>query len=239
MDSMEVRLRAGSGESFAAYLSVPAATEAVPAIVVLQEIFGVNEFIRSVVDRFAALGYIAIAPDLFWRQSPGQSLDPVSNLDRDMALSLMKGMDQKGAIADALVAADYVRGLPACNGRVGAVGYCLGGKLAYLASTQPGIAAAVSYYGTGIQAVLGEVGNVKCGLLLHMGTDDQHFPLDARAAILEAMGAIGDRAAVMLYEGAGHAFARPGGTYHAPSAERAEKATVDFLEAQLGSPGRR
>src|SRR3546814_1396681 len=98
-------------------------------IVVLQEIFGVNANMRAVSDAFSAAGFNAIVPDLFWRQQPDVDLDPAT--DRERATELMKGLNTELAVADALVAADYLRTLDGANGKVGAVGYCLGGKLAF------------------------------------------------------------------------------------------------------------
>ena len=138
MTASTVQLAAEADKSFNAYLAVPSAPSG-QAVVLLQEIFGINANMRGIADEYAAEGYIAVAPDLFWRQRPGVQLDPNKPEDRETATSLMKGLDQARAVDDALLAAAHVRSLPAFAGKIGAVGYCLGGKLAYLLATRPGI----------------------------------------------------------------------------------------------------
>jgi len=224
-------VRIEGGSSFDAYLASPDRPNGA-GIVVLQEIFGVNANMRSVADELAAAGFTAIVPDLFWRQQPGVELDPAT--DRDRASELMKGLDPELAVQDALLAADYVRTLKGANGKVGAVGYCLGGKLAYLLSMKAGIDVAVSYYGVAIQAALGRIGDVRSPLLLHIAEQDHLCPPEAQAAIEQAAVQHRDRIQVMRYSGVGHAFARRGSpVFDRQSAERADKATKDFLSARL------
>ena len=231
--SRDVELKSKDGGTFSAYLTVPDKPNG-GAVVVLQEIFGLNANIRRVVDRLAKDGYIAIAPDLFWRQEPGVQLDPSSEADRLRATALLKGLDQPLAVEDALAAADHVRQLAGATGKVGAVGYCLGGKLAYLLAMRPGIDASVSYYGVAIQAALDQIGKVRCKLLLHIAEQDHLCPGEAQAAIAAAAAPHADLISVMNYPGVGHAFARQGGaTFDALSAERADKATLALLRTQL------
>jgi hypothetical protein len=113
-----------------------------PAVVILQEIFGINANMRSVADNYAARDFVAIVPDLFWRQEKGLQLDPSVPEDRDRATTLMKGLDIELAVQDALAAVDYLRTDQHVSGGIAAVGYCLGGKLAYLLAMQPGVDAA-------------------------------------------------------------------------------------------------
>jgi carboxymethylenebutenolidase len=176
MSGQDVSVRAANGAEFTAFLTVPAArseSTRAPAVLVLQEIFGVNAFVRGVCDRLADAGFIAIAPDLFWRQEPGIQL---SESDLEPALRLLQGLDQEEAISDCSDAVAYVRALPNCSGRVGAVGYCLGGKLAYLMAMRSKVAAAVSYYGVGIEGVLDEANARTAPLLLHIAADDALCP---------------------------------------------------------------
>lgn len=232
MASSTVTIKAGAGETFSAYLATPEQPNGA-VIVVLQEIFGINANIRSIADAYAGEGYIAIAPDLFWRQQPNVELDPASAEDRDKATGLLMGLDHPLAIADALSAADHARALPGATGVVGAVGYCLGGKLAFMLATQPGIDAAVSYYGVAIQGALDAFANLKAPVLLHLAGDDHLCPPEAQAAITQAA-AQSDKAEVMLYPGVGHAFARSGGSgYDDASATRANDATRAFFERAL------
>jgi len=231
MVASTVTLRTESGSTFNAYLAEPKRPNGA-GVVVLQEIFGVNANMRLAADALAAAGFTAIVPDLFWRQEPGVELDPAT--DRDRATELMKGLDPGLAVQDALWAANYVRMFDGANGKVGAVGYCLGGKLAYLLSMKAGIDAAASYYGVGIQGGLDQMGAVRCPLLLHVAEEDQLCPPEAQAAIEQAAGAHSKRVKVMRYPGVGHAFARRGSpVFDQQSAERADTATIELLRTHL------
>jgi carboxymethylenebutenolidase len=224
-------LRTDAGSSFGAYLARPDRPNHA-GIVILQEIFGVNSNMRSVADALATAGFTAIVPDLFWRQQPGVELDPAT--DRERATELMRGLDPDLAVQDALLAADYVRTLPGANGKVGAVGYCLGGKLAYLLSMQAGIDAAVSYYGVAIQGALDRIEAVRAPLLLHIAEEDTLCPPEAQAAIEHAAAQYRDHITVIRYPGLGHAFARRGSpTFDRAAAERADEATTKLLRSNL------
>jgi carboxymethylenebutenolidase len=231
MVATTVTLRADAGLSFAAYLARPDRPNGA-GVVVLQEIFGVNSNMRTVADDLAAAGFTAIVPDLFWRQQPGVELDPAT--DRERATHLMRGLDLGLAVQDALLAASYVRTLDGANGKVGAVGYCLGGMLAYLLSMKAGIDAAASYYGVGIQGALNQMRAVRNPLLLHIAEEDQLCPPEAQAAIEQAAEAHANHVEVMRYPGVGHAFARHGSpVFDRQSAERADTATMELLRAHL------
>lgn len=232
MSHLNVELVSHDGQKFGAYLATPTRPTG-GSVVVLQEIFGINANVRSIADDFAAAGYYAIAPDLFWRQEVGVELNPGQEADREKATALLKGLDLPNAVADALIAADYAGSLPNANGKVAAVGYCLGGKLAYILATKPSIAAAASYYGVAIQASLDKVPEIKAPLLLHIAEQDHLCPPEAQTEIEEAMAA-SDLVTVLRFPGVGHAFARRGGaTFDAASAERADKATADLLARVL------
>jgi carboxymethylenebutenolidase len=137
-----VSLRTDAGSSFGAYLAKPDRPNHA-GVVILQEIFGVNANMRSVAAASATAGFTAIVPDLFWRQQPSVELDPAT--DRERATELVSGLDSDLAVQDALLAADYVGTVHGANGKVGAIGHCLGGKLGNLLSMHAGIDAAVSY----------------------------------------------------------------------------------------------
>jgi carboxymethylenebutenolidase len=231
MFASTVTLRTDAGSSFGAYLAGSNRPNGA-SVVVLQEIFGVNANMRSVAEGLATAGFTAIVPDLFWRQQPGVELNPAT--DRERATELMKGLDQDLAVMDALLAAHYVRTLNGGNGKVGAVGYCLGGKLAYLLSMEAGIDAAASYYGVAIQGALDRMGAVRCPLVLHIAEEDQLCPPEAQAAIEQAAAQHSDRVKVMRYAGVGHAFARRGSpVFDQQAAERADNATKELLRANL------
>lgn len=235
MSFKDVEITARDGGRFRAYLAQPHEPRG-PVVVVLQEIFGINANIRTQTDDFAAAGYIAIAPDLFWRQKPGLQLDPAREDDRAAATALLKGLDHDLAIEDAIAALDYARTLPGANGRVASVGYCLGGKLSYVLSTRYPMDVCVSYYGVGIQGALDLAPQVKGKLLLHIAGEDHLCPPEAQAQIVAAMCPHGERIRVETYPGAGHAFARRGGAaYNAAAAERANAATFALL-ASLEAP---
>lgn len=235
MTNSRVTLTSRDGGAFAAYLSLPDAPNG-GSVVILQEIFGINQNIRSVCDTFAQAGFNAIAPDLFWRQEPGVELNPASEPDRERATALLKGLDQQLAVEDALVAADHIRGLQGANGKVAAVGYCLGGKLAYLMATRVGIDAAVSYYGVAIQASLDQAAKVRGPLLLHIAEQDHLCPPEAQQAIEDAMAPYPDRVTVMRYPNVGHAFARRASpVFNDAAAERADAATLALLQANVAT----
>ncbi|MEH3036417.1 MAG: dienelactone hydrolase family protein [Sphingomonas adhaesiva] len=231
MPSSFIPVPAGRDERFDAYLATPDSPNG-GSIVVLQEIFGVNGYIRSVCDAFAAEGYFAIAPDLFWRQERLVALDPAVPDQMQRALALSQSLDHGQAVADALAAAAVAREQPGANGKVAAVGFCLGGKLAYLMAMEPGIDAGVAYYGVAIQASLADMGKVTAPLLLHIAADDHLCPPDAQAAIAAAA-AENPKVEIITHDGVGHGFARRGPTYDAVAAERADAATAQRLRASL------
>ena len=237
MSSTRIEIDLPSGERMPAYLALPDTGASDAGVVLLQEIFGVNANMRGVADDYAARGIVAIVPDLFWRQEPGVDLDPSSAADRDRATELMKGMDQPQAVQDALAAAAYLRAMDGGPAKIGAVGYCLGGKLAFLMATGPGVDAAVSYYGVAIQASLDKASELRCSLLLHIAGEDHLCPPKAQARITDTLAPIAG-VTIINYPGVGHAFARKGGQgYDAASAERADSATAAFFQTHLGGAG--
>jgi carboxymethylenebutenolidase len=230
-----IKVEAADEGSFACYVAHPVRPNGA-VLVVLQEIFGVNADIRAIVDGFATQGFLAFAPDLFWRQEPAVELDPSSATARERATTLMKGLSPPQAVEDAATAIQSISSLFAPQARAFAVGYCLGGKLAYLLAARGAVEGAVSYYGVGIQGVLEEATHLKGLLLLHVAADDHLCPPEAQRKITEALAPLGDRASVLTYPGVGHAFARRGGTaFNEQAAHRANQATTEFLQAALAS----
>lgn len=218
-----IRLRASDGFSVSAYRGTPAGT-AIGGLVVVQEIFGVNGHIRNVVDRFAADGFLAIAPALFDRIAPGIEIG-YSPAD------IEKGMEirAKTTSEDALRDIEAAREALATAGRVGVIGYCWGGFLAWLSATRlPGFSAAVVYYGGGIGAVAAEA--PRCPVLAHFGDKDQHIPL-ADVDKLKAHANV----EVHVYP-ADHGFnCDERGSYDKPSADKAQARTLAFLRRELGA----
>jgi carboxymethylenebutenolidase len=236
MASSDIQIDLLSGKKLPAYLARAVGQRARAGIVLLQEIFGINSNMRAVAHEYASRGYDAIAPDLFWRQEPGVQLDPSSSADRTRAGELMKGLDQPLAVEDALAAADYLRRLEGASGKVGAVGYCLGGKLAYLLACRQGIDASVSYYGVAIQTALDAARDLACPLLLHVALEDHLCPPEVYAVIKNTLGRL-NGVTILEYPDVGHAFARRGGaTFDAAASARAAAATEEFLTKTLNTP---
>ena len=221
------------GAACAAYLALPAHGTG-PGIVVIQEIFGVNQVMRDITDWFAARGFVAICPDLFWRQEPGVQLTDQRAAEWQHALQLYQGLDEAKAVADTAAAMAFVRQHPACTGKVGGVGFCLGGKLAYLLAAREAPDCAVGYYGVGIESALHEAPHIRCPLLLHIATQDQFCPAAAQAQMHQVLDGH-PRVTLHDYTQQDHAFARPGGAhYNAAAAELANLRTLEFLVRALG-----
>lgn len=217
--------------AFSAYVARPKAASA-PAIVVIQEIFGVNKVMRDICDGLAAQGYVAICPDLFWRIEPGIELTDKSEAEWQRAFELYQAFDVDKGIEDIEASIRAVRGRPECTGKVGVVGFCLGGLLAYLSATRTDADASVGYYGVGIQDKLNESHAIANPLLLHIATQDKFVPPEAQAKIREGLG---DNRHVTLYDyDADHAFARVDGTSRVEGCAQAANArTLDFFRQHL------
>jgi carboxymethylenebutenolidase len=215
---------------FAAYRVLPPGGRG-PGLLLCQEIFGVNAHIRRVAEQYALAGYVVLAPDLFWRSAPRVELG-YEGEDRQRAFALMQAYDTDAAIADLQMAMAALRGLPqTAHARSGAIGYCMGGRMAYLAAAEAGADAAVAYYGGGIQAQLQRASQITCAVQLHYAGHDDHIPPEAVDAVTSALG---KRAEVHVYDGAEHGFncwARA--SFHAPSAALAHARTLAFLAGKL------
>src|SRR5215210_7084515 len=155
-----ITITSSDGGEFAAYLAQPAGGPG-PGLVLLQEIFGVNQVMRDIADWYAARGFVVVCPDLFWRQAPGVELTDQTDADWQRAFALYQGLDEAQAVADAAAALTALRVHPACNGKVGAVGFCLGGKLAYLLAVRADPDCAVGYYGVGLENALAEAKSLR------------------------------------------------------------------------------
>ncbi|HZF39039.1 MAG TPA: dienelactone hydrolase family protein [Blastocatellia bacterium] len=220
------------GGEFAAYLALPASGSG-PGIVLLQEIFGVNQVMRSIADWYAQRGFVVICPDLFWRQERGVQLTDQTDAEWKRAFEFYQGLDEAKAVEDAGATLAFLRSHPACAGKVGAVGFCLGGKLAYLLAVRHHPDCSVGYYGVRIENALDEAANLGAPLMLHIAQKDQFCPPEAQAMIYAALD---DNPFVTLhdYDGQDHAFARVGGAhYDAASAELANLRTLEFFARNL------
>ncbi|MAQ71006.1 MAG: carboxymethylenebutenolidase [Alphaproteobacteria bacterium] len=224
----ELTIQAEDGGEFKAYAVFPE-TEKAPAVVVIQEIFGVNEIMRNTCKRLAAEGYIAICPDLFWRLEPGIELTDQTEEEWDKAFELMNAFDIDKGVEDISATLQTIRKDERCSGKVGAMGFCLGGKLAYLTATRTGSDATVGYYGVEIDKFINEKDGIKKPLMLHIAEEDQFVDKDAQAKI---KGGLENNPLVTLhsYPGMDHAFTRVGGDhYDETAAKTAHARTHDFL----------
>jgi carboxymethylenebutenolidase len=230
-----VKIKSFDGSEFDGYLAVPESGYG-PGIVVLQEIFGINKFIRSVADWYSAHGFVALCPDLFWRQERGVELTDKAE-DRNKAFAFYSGLDEAKAVEDGAAAMEFLRASPATNGRVGAVGFCLGGNLAYLLSVRFKPDCAVGYYGVSIEKSLGEAKNLTNSLMLHIAGQDKFCPPEARAQIHAALDA-NPLVTIHEYMENDHAFGRPGGEhYDAAAAELANLRSLEFMVRHLAGSG--
>jgi carboxymethylenebutenolidase len=219
--------------TFNAYVARPAKPSA-PAVVVIQEIFGVNQVMRDVTDGLAAEGYLAICPDLFWRIEPGIDITDRSEAEWKRAFELFNAFDVEAGVKDIATTIDAVRADTRCNGKVGAVGFCLGGLMAYLTAVRTDADASVGYYGVGLERYTAEAARLVNPLLLHVAEEDQFTPKPARDLILSAL-KNHPQIEIFTYPGRDHAFARPGGEhYDAADAALAESRTLDFFKRNLG-----
>ena len=230
--STYIEIDSGDVRTFRGYLAVPASGHG-PGIVLCQEIFGINAHMREVADFYAEEGYVVLAPDLFWRTAPGIELGDTGD-DMQRAFGLYQAFDVEAGVADIGRSVAALRALPACDGPVGALGFCLGGKLAYLAAARCGVDAAVGYYGVGIEQDLGLVDSIRCPIALHFAELDDFCPPAARAQVVEAFrGKAG--AQLFSYPGVGHAFARTNGDhFDKPSALMAHQRSIALFKSVMG-----
>ncbi|NDZ16246.1 carboxymethylenebutenolidase [Variovorax sp. WS11] len=228
---LQVPASDGSG-SFRAYLATPKAGKG-PGILLAQEIFGVNATMRQVADYYAEEGYVVLVPDLFWRQQPGVELGDTPD-DFQKAFGFYQGFDENKGVEDIAAAMAAVRARPEHAGKIGVLGFCLGGKLAYLAACRTDADVAVSYYGVGIENALDEAANIRGRLLLHIAELDKFCPPPAREKILAALDGK-PNVALHVYPGVDHAFARRGGEhFHKPSALMAHERSVAAFRQAMG-----
>ncbi len=203
MTSQWVTLNAADGGKFDAYLALPPAGKG-PGLVLFEEIFGVNRHIRAVADQYALAGFVVMAPDMFWRQEPHMELG-YEGADREKAVAAMKSADPAKLIEDIGATVKALRARPELSGgKVAALGFCMGGRLAYQAAATAGVDAAVCLYGGGIQGDLGRVANIKVPMQFHYGEKDAGIPMDAVEKVKAAFK--GKNAEFFVYPDAQHGF---------------------------------
>ena len=200
----------GSG-SFKAFVALPATLPA-GVVVVIQEIFGVNKSLRDTAYQFAEMGLIAVAPDLFWRLEPEVDLTDQTEAEWQKAFDLMKRFDEGRSISDLKATVSFARRMTGSNGKVGTVGYCLGGRLAFLMATRSDADINISYYGVKLDELLGELDQATHKLLVHIAGKDEFMPQAARNAVIAAS-AGNKHLETHIYPNAQHAFARLNGVH--------------------------
>lgn len=218
--------------SFKAYIARPEAAAA-PAVVVLQEIFGVNADLRETCDWLALHGFIAICPDLFWRQEPGVDLSAKTEAEWKKGFELYTAFNIDNGVNDIMVTVDAARSLKGCTGKVGLTGFCLGGLMTFITASRKKIDAAVAYYGGRTEEFLRDAETLHGPLMMHLAEEDEYIGKDAQRAIKLAL-QHKDNVELHSYPGCNHAFARhQGAHFDANAAELANSRTLRFFRTWL------
>lgn len=227
-----VMITAQDGGTFRAYLGKPR-TGSGPGIILFQEIFGVNEYIRSIADYFAEEGYVVIAPDLFWRIEPGVEFG-YEDADLKAAFAIYDKFDPQLAVRDIAATVSALRALPFCKGKIGGLGFCLGGKLVVMTAAQKLIECGVSYYGVGIEKLTKELGALDIPLVFHCAENDKFVPPEAVKAIRNATESR-PGVEIWVYPGADHGFSSPKrANYDRASAAAAHSRTIALFRRVMG-----
>lgn len=232
MRSKKVTIKARDEKEFSGYLALPDAGKG-PGLLLIQEIFGVNDHIKWVADMYAEQGYVVLAPDLFHRLAPDLSLG-YEGKDREEALEYYRRFDEEQGLSDLCDAAEYLCSRQEQTGGVAALGFCLGGKLAFRLAARTTLSAVVSYYGGGLVNHLNEASETRCPMLFHLAENDQSIPHDAVEKILTVMTSRpGCR--VYIYDNASHGFnCDMRSSYHQRSALLSQERTARFLTERIG-----
>jgi len=232
MSGQWIEIEANDGASFSGYLSTPRGGKG-PGIVLCQEIFGVNPYIQSVADYYAEEGYVVLAPDLFWRITPGIQLG-YTEKDFERAFQLFGQFDTDQGMNDISASVKTLRSRPEVVGKVGALGFCLGGRLAYLAAARSDVDCAVAYYGVTIDEYLNEASNINVPMALHFAENDQFAPM---ASVNNIQAALKDHVEteMFIYPGVDHGFSRnESGQFHKPTAQLAHQRSIALFRKTMG-----
>ncbi|MBJ2160401.1 dienelactone hydrolase family protein [Variovorax sp. IB41] len=228
-DSLQITTPGGN---IPAYIARPQRLPA-PAIVVVHEVFGVNADMRQSCEELAAQGYLAVCPDLFWRIAPAVELTDQTEAERAQALALYNAFDIDAGVNDIAAVVKATRGMPGATGRVGVVGYCLGGLLAFLTAARAGADAVAAYYPGNADKYIDEASCIASPLIVHLAEKDEYIPIDAQRKISSAL-ANHPQVQAYDYPACGHAFARHRGiNYDAEAAALANGRTAAFLALHL------
>ena len=232
MNARTVSIPSHDGQAFDAYLALPPKGTG-PGLVIIQEIWGVNAHIRAVADQYALDGYVVLAPDMFWRQKPGVDLQ-YTEADTKLAYQYMQALDGPNAVHDLVATAQALRARPELNGKIGSVGFCMGGRLSYALAASSATDAAVCYYGGGIQNNLALAPRIQVPIQFHYAALDDHIP-PAAVQSVQAAFAGHSQAQFHVYPGVGHGFncwGRP--MYNQRAAALARGRSLQFLSEVLG-----
>lgn len=231
----EIKIPGPDGGAFSAYVAMPENAEknSYPAMVVIQEIFGVNADMRAKCHDLAANGYVAICPDLFWRIEPDVQLVDSDEAQLNRAFELYGLFNEETGLSDLQTTLGYIRNSKECNGKAGAVGYCLGGKLAFMMACHTDVDAVVSYYGVAIDTLLDQCGGIQSPAVLHIAENDEFVDHAAQNKIVIEF-ENNDHVTTYIYDGADHAFARINGMhYKHDAATVANDRTDAFFKTHL------
>jgi carboxymethylenebutenolidase len=226
-----LRIKSSEG-SFNAYVTRPDALPR-PAIVVLHEVFGVNADLRATCDELAAEGFIAISPELFWRQERDVDLSVRSKADWEKGVSLYRAFDIDAGVRDVEATVIAARTLAGTTGQVGVMGYCLGGLLTYLTAARTQVDAAIAFHGGRTEEFLGEAADIDGPLQMHLAAEDEFIPKEAQRKIIAAL-AGHPKVEIHSYPGCRHAFSRHGGLhFDADAAQLSRTRVLEFLRRHL------
>jgi carboxymethylenebutenolidase len=229
-DTIDIKTPDGT---FHAYRAQPKVTPA-PAVVVLQEIFGINADVKETCQWLAQQGFIALAPDLFWRIEPGVSMSSLNEAEWKRGFQLYQAFDRDRGVSDIAATLQAARKLPQASGKAGVMGFCLGGLMTYLTAVRTGADAAAFYYGGETDKYLEEVKALRTPMIMHLAEADEYIPPPARQKIVESV-KNNPLVQVYTYPNCHHAFARHNGVhYDAAAAKLANGRSIEFLKAHLG-----
>ena len=227
MNGHWVDITSNDGASFGAYVSTPP-TDKGPGIILIQEIWGVNQHIRDVADAYAMDGFTVFAPDVFWRQQPRVDLG-YNEQDNPKAFAFMGGLDRPHAALDLAATAAALRAHPAVNGKIASVGFCMGGALSFVCAADAIVDAAVCYYGGGIHTMLDRAPHITAPTLMHFAASDGHIPMTAVESVQAAFKGRDD-VRIDVYPGVDHGFNCWGrAMYNQKAAALARGRTLAFL----------
>jgi carboxymethylenebutenolidase len=223
------------GGEFTAYIAKPAANPA-PVVIVLHELFGVNEDIRLTCRELADKGFIALAPELYWRQERSVDLDTWAESDWQKGLKLYAGYDRDVGVRDIVATIRAAKQVKGASGKVGVLGYCLGGLMTFLTAARHHPDAVVAYHGADTEKYVGEAPCISAPILMHLAEEDEFISKDAQAQIKSALADV-PSATAFSYPNCHHAFSRHNGRHYDAQAAALAKARTDaFLRQHLNSP---